>query len=62
MPIAAVVITSVITVCPGVEKSGDVSNLHGVVTGIVLILASMIFRYGAELQEQNRSLASDKKE
>lgn len=59
MPIVAVVITSVITVCLGVEKSGDVSNFPSVATGIVLILASQIFRYGAELEEQNRSLISD---
>ena len=59
MPIVAVVIASVITVCLGVERGGDVSNLPGVITGIVLILASLIFRYGAELEEQNRSLISD---
>ena len=60
MPIVAVVIASVITVCLGVESSGDISNLPGLVTGIVLILASLIFRYGAELEEQNRSLISDR--
>ena len=59
MPIVAVVIASVITVCLGVERGSDVSNLPGVITGIVLILASLIFRYGAELEEQNRSLISD---
>ena len=58
MPIVAVVIASVITACLGAE-GGDVSNLPSVVTGIVLILASLIFRYGAELEEQNRSLISD---
>lgn len=58
MPIVAVVIASAITVCLGVEKSGDVSNLSSVVIGIVLILASLIFRYGAELEKQNRSLIS----
>ena len=58
MPIVAVVIASVITVCLGVEQSGDVSNLSSAVTGIVLILASLIFRYGAELETQNRSLIS----
>ena len=57
----AVVIASVITVCLGVERSGDISNLPSVVTGIVLILASVIFRYGAELEKQNRSLISDGK-
>ena len=51
MPIVAVVIASVITVCLSVEIGGDVSNLPGVITGIVLILASLIFRYGAELEE-----------
>ena len=60
MPIVAVVIASVITVCLGVEQSGDVSNLPSVITGIVLILASLIFRYGAELEEQNRFLISDR--
>ena len=59
MPIVAVVIASVITVCLGVEQRGDVSNLPGVVTGIVLILASLIFRYGAQLEAQNRSLICD---
>lgn len=59
MPIVAIVMASVITVCLGVEQSGDISNLPSVVTGIVLILASLIFRYGADLQEQNRLLISD---
>lgn len=58
MPIVAVVIASVITVCLGVEKSGDVSNLSSVATGIVLILASLIFRYGAELEARNHLLIS----
>lgn len=62
MPIVAVVIASVITVCLGVERSGDISNLPSVATGIVLILASLIFRYGAELEEGNRSLISDGEE
>ena len=55
----AVVISSVVTVCLGAERSGDVSNLHSLATGIVLILASLIFRYGAELEEHNRPLDSD---
>lgn len=58
MPIVAVVISSVITACLGVERGGDVSNLSSVATGIVLILASLIFRYGAELETANRSLVS----
>ena len=59
MPITAVAVAYVITVCLGAEKSGDVSNLPSVVIGIVLILASLIFRYGAELEEKNRLTISD---
>ena len=59
MPIVAIVIASVITVGLGVEQSGDVSNLPSLITGVVLILASLIFRYGAELEERNRSLNSN---
>ena len=52
MPIVSIVIASVLTVCLGAEGGGDVSNLPSVITGIVLILASLIFRYGAELEEK----------
>ncbi len=59
MPIAAVVIASVIAVCLGAEEPMDVSNLPSVATGIVLILASLIFRYGAELEQRNRPAIAD---
>ena len=49
MPIVSIVIAAVINTCLGV-KGGDVSNLPSVITGVVLILASLIFRYGAELE------------
>lgn len=52
MPILAVTISCIIVVCLGAEDTGDISNLPSVATGIVLILASMIFRYGAALEEQ----------
>lgn len=52
MPIVAAVIASVITVCFKGEETGDISNLPSVATGIVLILVSMIFRYGAELEKR----------
>lgn len=52
MPIVAIVIASVITTCLGAESVEDVSNLSSVATGLVLILASLIFRYGAELEEK----------
>ena len=59
MPIVSIVIASVITAILGAEKDGDVSNLPSVVTGIVLILASLIFRYGAELEKRSHAPAPD---
>ena len=59
MPIVSVVIASVITACLRAEQGGDVSNLPSVVTGIVLILASLIFRYGAELEKRSHPPVSD---
>ena len=55
MPIVAVVIASVITACLDAESGRDISNFHSLVTGIVLILASLIFRYGAELEQRNHA-------
>ena len=50
LPIVAMVAASVIGVSFGVENIGSDSNLPSLATGIVLILASMIFRYGAALE------------
>lgn len=52
LPIVAMVVASVIGVCFNVERLDSYSNLPSLATGIVLILASMIFRYGATLEEQ----------
>lgn len=52
MPIVAMVIVSVIGVCFNVENLDTTSNLPSLAVGIVLILASMIFRYGAALEEK----------
>ena len=54
MPIVAMVLASVIGVCYNVENIGSDSNLPSLATGVVLILASMIFRYGAALEEKCR--------
>ncbi len=35
------------------SASRDWGNLNSVTMGIILILASLIFRYGAELEKQN---------
>ena len=50
LPIVAMVVASVIGVCFNVEDLDISSNLPSLATGIVLILASMIFRYGAALE------------
>ena len=52
MPIVAMVVVSVIGVCYNVENIGSDSNLPSLIVGIVLILASMVFRYGAALEEK----------
>ena len=52
IPIVAVVLSCVIVACLGAEDVGGYSNLPSIATGIVLILASMIFRYGATLEEK----------
>ena len=50
LPIVAMVVVNVIGVCCNAEDVGSYSNLPSLATGIVLILASMIFRYGAALE------------
>lgn len=55
VPIVALIIAAVITVCLDVpDVDGIASNLPGLTVGLVLLLASFIFRYGAELEEKNR--------
>lgn len=51
IPIIAIAVSGAIAAWQGVTEIGDISNASGVVTGIVLILASFIFRYGAELEK-----------
>ena len=59
MPIVSTVIASVNMARLGVERKGYVGSLMNAFTGIVLILAYLIFRCRAELREQNRFLISD---
>ena len=49
-PIVGAVIAAVIYGCMNLTEVGDWSNGATVVTGIMLILGSMVFRYGAELE------------
>ena len=51
IPIAAIVIAVTAAVWLGEESIGEAGNAFSITTGIVLILASKIFRYGAELEQ-----------
>ena len=48
----AIVVVITVAVWLGEESIGEVGNALSITTGISLILASMIFRYGAELEQQ----------
>ena len=55
IPIIAIIIAETICIVLGndsLDNVSDFSNLSSVITGIVLILASLIFDYGAELEEK----------
>lgn len=60
IPIAAVAIVSAIAAISGVGIIDTMSTLPSVASGVVLILASLIFRYGAELEQKNLEKDSDK--
>lgn len=51
LPLVAVIISGVIYGCFGLTPDVDISSGGCVITGGVLILVSLIFRYGAELEE-----------
>lgn len=52
IPIVTAVIATVIITAFDVSYEGNISNLPELTGGIVLIVASVIFRYGAELEEK----------
>ena len=56
MPLVAAILIAVVYAAFGLTQSAgsDWSNASGVTMGIVLILASLIFRYGAELEEKGK--------
>lgn len=53
LPLVAAILTAVVRVLFGLLQNAgaDWGNLSGLTMGIVLILASLVFRYGAELEE-----------
>lgn len=52
VPIVAIVVVVTVAVWLGEESIGEVGNALSITTGISLILASMIFRYSAELERK----------
>lgn len=57
IPIVTAVVASVIIVAFDAEPGRDLSNLPELTTGIALIITSLIFRYGAELEQKNNTEA-----
>lgn len=55
MPIVTTVVVQVVLVCLKAEQGGDLSNLPSVGTGVLLILTSLIFRYGAQLEADRKA-------
>ena len=59
IPMVAAAVGAVIRVCLG-SDIGYTGNLPSVATGIMLILISIVFRYGAELEQKVQSLEHGK--
>ena len=55
LPMAAVVLSAAFREVFGVSWAGDWGNQFSVFLGVVLILASLIFRCGAELEERKNA-------
>lgn len=51
LPLVAVILAAVISSSLGLPENMEWSNGFSVMLGIVLILASVVFHYGAELEE-----------
>ncbi len=53
MPLVAVILSAVIYGCFDLSPAGNPGNFPSVVLGTALVLVSVIFRYGAELEAKN---------
>ena len=55
VPIVAVAAVAVVGLCLTMPEldGGLIGNLPGLIVGLVLLLVSLIFRYGAELEEKS---------
>lgn len=54
LPLVAEIISEVIYSCFGLKHANDWGSGVAVVLGITLILASLVFRYGAELEAREK--------
>lgn len=57
LPIVAAIISAVIYGCFSLTRSADWNNAGFILLGIMLILVSLVFRYGAELEENVKESA-----
>ncbi len=62
IPIVAIAVSEAVAAWQGVKSIGEIGNLGSAMTGIVLILVSLIFRYGAELERRNQKRAAELKQ
>lgn len=61
IPITAIVVSQAIAILQGVKNIGVTDNLWSIITGIVLIIVSIIFRYGSELEKRDNVDKPDEK-
>ncbi len=55
IPLIATAISEIIATIQGVENIGIIDDFSSVITGIVLLLVSLVFRYGAEIERDKRA-------
>lgn len=60
IPIVAVAASEAVALWQGVENNGVIDNFGSVMTGVVLIVVSLIFRYGAELEKGSDAVNTEK--
>ena len=60
-PLVAIVLAATFYAVFGVSESAmnDLGNLTSVMAGIVMILVSFVFRYGAELEEHKKGTVTE---
>lgn len=62
IPIIAIIVSEAVAALQGVKVGLAFSNYGNVVTGVVLILVSLVFKYGAEIEKKNAETKTDSNE